>query len=443
MEKIYEKLAYSLKWITFESVTYQILFLIHQIVLFFVSKGKLYGIIGATFSLIYFTVTIASFGLESSLSPFFKKISDSQNRFRRFFSIQILPTFAFTIVAAMVFVFIVPSSYTFIILISLIVLSESIKKTLRGALYLAFKNQTNAYVEIASILAYITSIWSCYLFTKKITLHLIFVPMLLTSVISTAILFLFLYKFYKTMPAHTNKANIPLARVAKCRTINFINQFTHNMFSGNFLTPFFAFQFGLTQAGTFKLMSHISYGVTSLMRKIFGWASDTILAQTKDTGLQEKKAAFSAITAKLHNVVYAIIIFLTINLTKIVRCSHTGNSATNWQLIIFFLIITLSENLFITYEKFYITEEKNFYILLCNLLSIAFLTVIISFSSYFPQLTLLILIASSRIGLFAILSLFSYHKWTIKPNLQINPLYIASSISASIAVFIVLQKLHI
>jgi len=449
IKNIYKNLSYSLKWLTFESITYQMILLAHQLMLFKVSSYKLYGAMGALFSTVYFVVPIISFSLESSLSPFFKKITQSKKTFRSLFIVQMLPTLLFIALAATLFIIfknILQSyqssftvSYSFIVVILLLILSESIKKVLRGILYLAFKNKINASIEILSILTYITTIWIYYFVTNTITLHIIFIPMLATSLIATSILSFFVYNFYKTIPSGpkiTQKA--PILKVLQCRVFNFINQFTHNMFSGNFLIPFFALQFGLGQAGIFKLVSHISYGATSLMRKIFGWTSDAALAQTKDLAPKYKQYVFSAITQRLNHFLYAIGIFLVINIGKIVKCSNANNPHTHWPLIVFFLIITFSENLFIAYEKFYIAEEKNHYITFFNLLSIASLTIILALTSYIPQLALLVAIATTRLTIFGLLSIISYRSWAIKPQWKAKPLYIAASILASIACFSIL-----
>ena len=345
MKNVSDKLNHSLKWISLESLSYQFILLTHQILLFKVSGYKTYGAIGTIFSLVYFTVTITSLGLESSLSPFFKKISKSKKSFRLFFIVQLIPTIVLSVIAASLFMLFKKAgygytctsllSYWLIAIIALLIFTESIKKTLRGILYLAFKNRINAFIEIASILAYVFTVWLLYFITKQLTLNTIFIPMFAISALSSTILIFFIIRFYAQLP-ETRKPfeqEISLSRVAKCRLLNFINQFGHNMFSSNFLVPFFAFQFGLTQAGIFKLLSHISYGITSLMRKIFGWTSDSFLSQAKDMAIEYKQNIFSIITKQLNHVLYALIIFSAINTSKIISYSHSFNNYSNWILM--------------------------------------------------------------------------------------------------------------
>ncbi|MFC1843123.1 hypothetical protein ACFLYU_05700 [Candidatus Dependentiae bacterium] len=224
----------------------------------------------------------------------------------------------------------------------------------------------------------------------------------------------------------------------KIRTINFINQFTHNMFSSNFLVPFFAVQFGLAQAGLFKLLSHITYTITMLMRKIFGWSCDAILSHTKNLAITCKQTIFHAITQKINTILIALVIFLSINLTKLIKYTNTPASALNWPLIYFFLAITLIENLFISYEKFYIVQERNSILLVTNVLSITTLSTIIIYAAFLPQAMLLLLIVATRATCFGLLALISFYKWRIRPQTRIKPLYIAISLVISIAIFTLL-----
>lgn len=477
MNKLKKNLAYSLRWLSIESIIYHAIFLIHQTFLFKFAGAYNYGIIGSIFSIVYFATTIVTFGLESSLSPFFGQIMACKANFKKFFAVQILPTFflsTLTIPALILlktyqnFVFLQNISYLFISTIFILILSESIKKVLRGLLYLNFNNKFNMALEIGSLLIYVATIWGIFIVTGKITVNLIFVPMAITSVLSSIILLFFTSIIYSKLPEQTGFAQNIINnifdklsdtnnlgnskslqyKIFKIRAINFANQFTHNMFSSNFLVPFFAFQFGLAQAGIFKLLSHITYTITMIMRKIFGWASDTMLAHTKNLNINSKQDMFHDINNKINNIMLALIIFLTINLTKIVNYSHTNYSHVNntqaiinWPLVYFFLAITLIENLFISYEKFYIAEEKNGVILLINAISIFILSGIIIYSHFFTQLwqtgqyLLLFAITATRTICFLLLTVISYYKWHIKPKFIIQPIYLILSIIISLAVF--------
>jgi len=449
MNRISKKLSHSLKWLSLESIIYQAIFLLHQICLLKITGYKLYGAIGALFSIIYLTVTITSFGLESSLSPFFKEISTSKKSFFHFFTFQ----FSITLLLALLSIPIIlllklsdPSIFShqtnllFMLIIPLLILSESIKKTLRAILYLSFKNKINMTIEIISLLCYVATIWAIYLTSHTVSLYTIFTPMLLMSLTSNSLLFTHVYRYYEALPenlhsqAGQDSSKNLSWRPLKTRSINFANQFSHSLFSSNFLVPFFAFQFGLAQAGIFKLLSHVSYSISMLMRKIFGWSSDALLSQTKDLSMEEKQHIFSQLNQKINHAIIALIIFFMINTRKIATF-YAPATVINWPLIYFFLMITLTENLFISYEKFYIVEEKNSILLILNLFSTLTLFAIISYSSYLSQPLLLFLILLSRATFFVILALISFAKWQIRPQIQIKPLYLATFTLISLVFF--------
>lgn len=501
MSKLNKNLIYSLKWLSLESITYHAIFLAHQTMLIKFAGLKLYGIISVIFSAIYFATTISTFGLEASLSPYFTIITKSKNIFKKFFFVQFIPIILISIAYLPFLGFLKNKelliSPVLMLTIFILIISESIKKPLRAILYLSLKNKINMTTEIISLIIYTFSIWVIYAFTNTITLDLVFIPLAITSFATTILLLFYVYKIYSVLPnnkifpesknsciyniyniysyiyntcykllnkilfykKNNSDQNVKFnnlqinslqIKIFKTRAINFASQFTHNMFSSNFLVPFFAMQFGLEQAGVFKLLSHITYTITMIMRKIFGWACDTLLAQTKNSKLAEKQEIFHSITDKINNIMLAITIFLSINLTKIIRLYgsyssyyNTGTSSgacsgissvqiINWQLIFFFLAATLIENLFISYEKFYIVEEKNSIILITNILSLILLSGIVFYAPQIGQTKILLLITIVRIINFTILAIISYLKWRIKPKIRLNPIYLGASILASI-----------
>ena len=445
---IREKLSYSLKWISLESFIYHFVFMVHQFLLLEICGYKKYGAIGVIFSMIYLIVTITNLGLESSLSPFFKEISQAKKQFALFFLKQLAPTIILSVLTFPLFLilqnigknfFCQTLNSSFMFIISCIILSESIKKTLRAILYLTFNAKINMYTETISILSYIITIWIIYAYTNVISIYTIFIPMLIMSIISSLVLFSYVYRFYKSITSNENSSRnyIPFLRIFKCRLINFLNQFSHNMFSSNFLVPFFAIQFGFAQAGVFKILSHICYSITMLMRKVFGWTSDALLSQTKNLSIDTRKHIFSDINQKINHVLLGIIIFLIININKILYFSGSSCSVLNWPLIGFFIMITLIENMFISYEKFYIAEEKSIVTLVSNISSMLLLTVVIKCFPNISQLLLLFSIMVIRALSFLLLAFISLYKWNLKPNIRLKPSYIVGFFFIAIMFFIV------
>jgi len=102
------------------------------------------------------------------------------------------------------------------------------------------------------------------------------------------------------------------------------------------------------------------------------------------------------------------------------------------------MVITLIENLFIAYEKFYIAEERNGLLLCINVLSMVLLLPIVHYASNISQFLLLFYIAAIRTTSFLLLALISFYKWNITPSVKIKPIYIAASLFAAVTFFVIM-----
>ena len=437
--ELYRQFSRSIAWNALESISYQLLLLCHQIALFKMSSSATYGLIGSLFSLTSLIVTITNFGLDITLSPFYKLLTQSKQKFRTILIQQLLLEYALLgvlIISGLIAKSLLPQSWgihqltiNMILLLILLICFEGAKKTLRMLLQLGFLNHTTAIVEIITIISYISLVWLGYFIGFPITLELVFIPMLLVSIVSTLILSLYVYSYYKSLPNHSS-LDIPSdlgGRIFRSRFFNFLNQISHMVFSSNFLVPFFALQFGLAQAGLLKLVSAITHCITVILQKVFGLSSSLLLSHLKNDDLATKQHAFLTITNRLNQVLYGIIIFLIFNFETLLNLSSFSGSNLTFTLAYLFLIISFSENFFIAYEKFYIAEEKAEHLFFFNLLVMGALGTIIWFSIYFSQMTILLSIIAIRICAFSCISIISLYRWNIKPALKIQPLYFAWS----------------
>ena len=221
----------------------------------------------------------------------------------------------------------------------------------------------------------------------------------------------------------------------KSRGFNYLNQLSHLIFSSNFLVPFFALQFGLVHAGVFKLISHIAYCTTAILRKTFGITSDAMMAKTKEMTWEVKRSVFLRVTQSLHHALYGVIIFFAINYNKIVAYKGAQAETVSGPLIYLFFIICLSEIFFIAYEKFYITQEKAGRLLVFNVSTMLLMYGAIKSAAGFSKLGLLLIILAIRAGMFVLLSGFSFYSWKIKPQWRMQPRYIAAAFSIAIGFF--------
>lgn len=452
MIELYRNFTRSMAWNAFESVLYQLALLGHQLVLFQATPHATYGLIGTIFSLIYLCALITNFGLDVSLGVFIKQATASRQNFKKLFYLQLLPEYtllaSFFIIALLCqpllgqqLILQYGLSKSMIVILASLVFFEGTKKTLRMILQLAFMNHKTAIVEVATIISYISMVWIGYFLGYPISIPLVFIPMLITSVLSWVVLCIFVYDFYRELPA-TSLDEVSWDtqwRMVHNRFFNFLNQISHMVFSSNFLVPFFAVLFGLGQAGLLKIVSYISYCITVILQKVFGLSGNMLLAHLKDAPHEDKQHAFVIITNYLHQALYGIIIFFIINHQSLSYLNSLPAAGITLSLMYLFLIINFSENFFIAYEKFYITQEKAGHLFMFNIIVMSLLGLVIYHAAVLSQLTLLLLIISIRLIAFLGLSFLSFYQWRIKPTFAIHPRYALYSFLFSVGFFILLR----
>ncbi len=444
LQELSHFLTCTLRWLSFEAIAYQLLLLAHQLVLFRVTDCATYGLIGATFSLVFLVVGLVDCGFEMSISPFFATLCSSKKALRRFVYLQLLPGltlwFVITVVMFVVKSTVSTMSFPLFFVLSALVLVETIKKPARTLMHLAFLNKAVALIEVGTVLVYIASVWVGYGCGYSIGLPLIFILMFITSLVSLLLMIGMLYRFTATLPDGT-APYIAGSRIIKLRAFNYMNFLSHLFFSSNFLIPFFAFQFGLAYAGVLKLMSYIAYSITTVVRKIFGLTSDALFAQAQGMTIEARRRVFLQLTEKLHAVVYGIVIFFAVNYSKIVAhksivCAeqHSG------PIMYLFLLICFSETLFIAYEKFYITHERAGRLLLFNFIMMALTYGVIFLSSYLSLIGILCALVVVRVGMFVALGIVSFFTWRIRPHVTMRPQYFAIALGIAYCFFIVFEK---
>ena len=442
MQPLYNQFNRSILWNSIESILYQLIFLGHQLWLFKVMNAATYGLVGLLFSSAYLLIEICNLGLDASLAPFYTALIKDKSSFKKILFIQLLPEYCL-LAALLCLGLLLRSSIiilktlepTLLVIIGGIIFFEGAKKTLRMLLHLAFLNKKTAYIEIGSIIGYVTFVWSYYALHSSLSLYAIFLPMLLISCASSLFLAGTLYSFYSTL-ATKDQAASPLVykRMLQTRAYVYVNTISHMLFSSNFLVPFFAFNFSLNQAGVLKLVSTIAYSITSIMQKIFGISSSALLAHMKDMALPSKQQAFRIMTQRLYQVLYGIIIFFIIN-HHIIFTNSSAYSHNELAYIYLFLILTFSETFFITYEKFYIAEEKTEHLFLFNCIAMALFIFVLSYAHLFSPSLLFCALLAIRFFSFLLIGLASFNRWRLKPYWNIQPLFFIFSLAISLSFF--------
>lgn len=449
--KLNQELKRVLRLNTLESLIYHGILLGHQAALLHVVDYTLYGLIGTLFSVVYLAVSITNFGLDASLGAFFKKISTSKNDLRKTIAIQLIPQiigFIFFTYAAINLAQFIPTHWQrilncprdIIVICTALIFFESLRKIARTVLQLGFMQRKTTLIEIGSIIGYTAAVWTTYFIVGHMNLYVVFMPMLAMSILSTSILYYQTFRWHLQLPENPHASwaisldeNIGFF---KTRFFTFANHLSQTFFSSNTLVPLFALQFGLHHAGVFKFISTVAYSLTAVMHKIFGHTSDVLLSHAKDMSLEVRRSLFHDITNRLHQVLYGLIIFLAINIKKLVFIKGLDSHEVSWILVYLFFIINITENFLITYERFYITEEKSNYLFMMNGASLLGAYLILQATHFNSPLLTLLCVAVFRGAAFLCISAWSFYHWQIKPNWQPKPLYTLFSVITSVLFFL-------
>ncbi len=442
---VYRNFLQSIVWNSIESILYHVLLLGHHVALFRILNHYQFGLIGLTFSAIYLIIALADMGLQASLPPFFKRLHVSKAIAKRVLFIQCLPTYILLITLCSIIYYFphliwLPSTITstMLALMCCIILTEYTKKLTRSLLHLAFFNKQTALIELVTITTYTGTIWGLYWWGIPLTLNAILIPMFITSTASCFLLLYYLAQWYKklpNLPSSYNQTNLSLFR---SRLFTYGNQLGATLFSGNFLVPLMASYTSVGQAGVFKFISMIFHYISIVLHAIFGTSSSALFANSKNEPLDTKRTFFSNSTGHLYHAMCSIALFVTINYKTLFSLSSLGTFEYGIMFAILFMAIRMIENLLITYEKFYITEERAELLFFFNLFSMSIIYIIIYTTSIVSSfMSLATLLITMRLLTLLLISGYSFYIWKLKPLTKLHPFYFFSSLAVSLLFFMV------
>ncbi len=426
---IHKKFLGSFWWNLGGSLSYEILKTVHCFLLLRFLDGYVYGFIGSLFSVVYLATRIADFGATNSIPTFHNLFTKNKQNFRHFlirFSLIphlpliIIGSFFVLSLAIKKYNFVSPPLYLFVL--PTIVVLETVRSFFRQFLHTIFKSKVIVISELSIFIIYILAIWIPFLFGAPLSLNLIFIPHLADSLIALIIFTFMVRKFYHDLPNGEFDLHPQLwKRLTWTKASNYLLRISRNVFTSNFLTPLFAFKFGLESAGIFYFASTLASAVQAIVRSLISYSGGALFANLKDATQAEKKAAFNLLCEKLIHVVAPIIIFLSVNHRAIIRFG-ASNNITNVTICfaLLFLIISLSEFFFVLYEQFYIIEEASGKLFLFKIFEIATFYGLITMGHNESQINALLIIILIRFISFAIIAVNAYQNWKIALNLKSN-----------------------
>lgn len=448
MNNLYALFNKSVIWNTVESVIYEAVLISHHIAMFAILGKAQYGFIGTLFSLIYLFAKVSNIGLDQSLPAFFTHFSKNKKNCSSYLITQlVLQIIGLTIFSvALFFLGSYVSNYYPILKNNSLMLNitcvglaciESIKRPIRKILQLQFKNHITATLEILIITLYIATVWVLYWCGFELTPTLVLLPKLICTAIALLIMSYYIINWVRQLPTDSSSEQPILKRIISNRLFNFCNQLTSNMFSSNVLVPLTAGSLGLESAGILKICSNAAYTVTGLIHTIFGQTGDALLAHTKDAHLIHAKKAFKHIATRINQVLYAVVIISIINYKKLALLLSASQAIPALTLYLLFILI-ISENLFIAYERFFITHERTDFFMIFNLCALGVLFYTLPYAQSVSPTAALLAIIVIRAVMFTLISLYSYRTWNISPGITPQPAYITSLVAISLLILFIL-----
>lgn len=452
----------SLYWNSLDSIGTQALLILHHVLVRKYFGTEFHGIFGVQLSLFYLATILINFGFDYSISPFYKIFMHDKNNVRKFIRNYFLPQSILVILFSILLWFLGPQIFIFLSKLSsscnifnvqsnnyltkgfitifcISFISESIKKTMKFILQLGFHYKVTATVEFFGMLLYLILLWLPFILGYKLNLFIFWIAFLTTSLLQLIILFFFLFYSILKLPSENGKRleehNITRhinQRFLKSRLYVFTNSAANQLFSSNIMVPLCAMFIGINQASFFKIVSSLSQWFTLIGQKVFGISFNAILAQAKNYSRSVNIDIFNMVSKIFYNSIFALFIFFLINGKKIVALQLTNAQNQSWAILYLMIFAAIAECFIILYEKWYIVQEKAFYLVIIQVLNFSIfylLTTTNLINNIFSFFLVSILL---KFSVFIILSLLSFYIWKLLPELKINFRFILFSLLFSI-----------
>lgn len=423
MAQIIKNFYYSARWNAFESITYKAILTIHQTCLFYFTTSLIYGFSSLLFATIYLTVELVNLGFDRSIAQFCDIYFNSKDNFKKYFLTQVYLQIGLLLSLLILIAnnnYLVNSlitnspttlSLNICLLLAIIIICESARKTLRTIGQLLFLNKPMALVELSLILIYVILLWTCVLFGYSINLYVIYIPLLIQSIIGIfSLLYLILPKLELSFNAKNKKTkSLSWFNIIYLRFQNYLYQLSELLFSSNFLIYFFSAIVGVLNIGPIKLANYFAVFIKALLDKSFGLTSLALFARNKHL-VASQKSLFDFAQKRLNFVIISLITFF-----GAITCFAiaSGLIINNSYLALLFFGFTLINNFFIVYEQLFLINNKIMLLFGLNLISIASFILITHFYQNLYTISysahLIIILAILRVLILAVVKLTSKH----------------------------------
>lgn len=362
---------FAMRWNALESIVYQLIYVIHQVVLFQIISSFAFANMAVYFSYIYLLIPLLNLGLDKSLFSFFKQYSLNKKSFISIVVYQcIIQTVIVTTIGLLLYILYGSINTTISLLLIAIIVAESLKKTVKTLCQISFLNNYTALIEIAGIILYVVLFWSMYFITGLVTPLTIFVPMLIESLFCLiACIVIYIPTYKKLDRGNVTDTNISLIDIAQQRFFIYISQLSSLLFSTNLILVAIARMYGIATIAHISLVKSIVAFLVSFIEKTFGVTSGSFLSRSKGESKHITQDAFFQAAQPLYNTLFIILLgaavgYLFFYYSKLNACNFIDVSNA-----FLFLCMILVNNLYIPQEQFLIVQNKIYYLFFLNMIN--------------------------------------------------------------------------
>lgn len=425
-----------LRWHFIGSTSFEILKSAHQFALFMALHSSKYGQIGSLFALMYLSVHIFSFEAGNALVPFANSIAHAVNREDILNRFLILPQLVITILGGIILhtsitrIFLPDPHPLYITLVVAISSMEGIRGSLRSLAYTIAEARPIIQAEIIITTSYFAFIWIAYLlFGMPLNIQSILIPFLVSSIIGVIYLLNIVYFCPTQLPRLRNPVLPTLKQNIEARISLTMLHLPKNLFSSNFLVPFFAQTVSLDLAGIMKLASEIAQAIKSIIKSSIGYSANAVFS----TFVTNRTEAFNMLWCTLTNGLIAACIISLIGASP---CFTDSQLYSHGILLASFSLIYIIDYLYVLYEHFFIVANKSSIVAKYRFTEAAISAIIIMSARNKPFVVIGILILTRLISL--TLTIWKTHQlWNIRPRLKVKGRAIATSLGIGLCIAMV------
>lgn len=436
------KFHIGVRWNLVGSIIYELAKAIHNFFLFTIISRSAYGLLGSTFSIIYFASKLADLGAATSLPPFFHFFMKDKRTFRHIMvKHYLVPHLPILFGVAGLTTYLYAGQFQMagrscaVYLIPIIISLETMRYFLRLFLHAAFKSKHVVITEVALFFIYLSIIWTPHLVgNTPITLPHILIAHVVDSLTCVAIFSGMLVKYYQTLPEAPQPYRRPsIRRLTTTKLLNYTLRISRDLFTSNFLTPLLAIKCGLGPAGIFYFATILVTTIQSILKMSIHYPSNALLANLKESSYLAKREAFNLTVKKLMMLGIPFFIFLAINFRQLLAIGYqTSFTQTTLALSLVYLFIIFLDLFFILYEQFYVIEEASSRLLFFKLLEISLFYILVVAHGAQSPIILLTTVAGIKVLSFIITALHAFSRWHLIPAVKVNPRFIISWIFISL-----------